>query len=245
LDKAWERLNMDLSNPINIIRKQKEISILTASALLLEIDGSLGSYVSNSGHTWYDHKLINNPEQEHLQESLNQLVTLLIQEANNDAFTGPIGGKSIHYEHSLIDNDFFKSWAIENGYSCEYLENKQEATTEDTAPYLENKQEATTEDTAPYLENKQEATTEDTAPYLDKNNPNYAPDLALAIQAWLAVNNDDRKNITFRNKVIHWLEENGYKGRKDKDKGMENNNLDATAERIATITNPSRKKTSL
>ena len=206
---------MDLSNPINIIRKQKEISILTASALLLEIDGSLGSYVSNSGHTWYDHKLINNPEQEHLQESLNQLVTLLIQEADNDAFTGPIGGKSIHYEHSLIDNDFFKSWAIENGYSCEYLENKQEATTEDTAPYL------------------------------DKNNPNYAPDLALAIQAWLAVNNDDRKNITFRNKVIHWLEENGYKGRKDKDKGMENNNLDATAERIATITNPSRKKTSL
>jgi len=77
---------------------------------------------------------------------------------------------------------------------------------------------------------------------LDDLNPNYAPDLGLAIEAWQAVNSGyGRKGDTFKNRVIYWLEENHDIGRKDKTKGIETNNLDAKANRIATITNPNRR----
>lgn len=79
--------------------------------------------------------------------------------------------------------------------------------------------------------------------YLDESNPNYAPDLALAIEAWQAVNEGyGRKGDTFKNRAIYWLEESHNIGRKDRNKGFEKNNLEATAERIATIANPNRRK---
>ncbi|WP_178861680.1 hypothetical protein [Thiomicrorhabdus cannonii] len=154
------------------------------------------------------------------------IIKTLIKAANYGKFDDIPGIETPHYAHSEISAQNLKDWALSTGqFKCEYLGNTSSAN--DTGH-----------------EEPAERVAQSSSPaYLDEDSPNYAPDLALAIQAWEAVNNGyGRAGDTFKNRVIYWLEENHGIGRKNKQYGTETNNLDSRASQIATVANPNRRK---